>query len=66
MKLEVSVGKCNGFSPEYYVMLCYVAGALSLSYHKQNYDILTIATNRSVHRFASLFLSCKHVQLLCD
>jgi len=28
-----SVGKCSGFSPEY-VMLCCVAGALSLSYNK--------------------------------
>ena len=65
MKLGVSVGKCNGFSPEY-VMLCCVAGVLSLSYHKQNWDILTSATNGSVHRFASLFLNCKHVQLLCD
>ena len=65
MKLGVSVGKCNGFSPEY-VMLCCVASALSLSYHKQNYDILKNATSGSVHGFASLFLSSKHVQLLYD
>jgi hypothetical protein len=65
MKLGVSVGKCNVFRPEY-VMLCCVSSALSLSYYKQNYDMLTNAVSGSVHVFASLILSCKHVKLLCD